>query len=203
MPQTEKKDVDAVVEDILNEAREKAKEIIRKAEREAEAILSTARIQAEEKKTTELRRAEEEGKALKERRVAEERARARMEFLSEREKIVEEVLQSLLRTLERMGDRQEYRMWLTKALARACSEVGGEHVVLRANRRDLQFLRSKIGELSKKVGKRISIGEPIQTIGGLKVESEDGKTAVDQTLESILSRNRERIRSEIVQLLRG
>ncbi|MEM1689582.1 MAG: V-type ATP synthase subunit E family protein [Candidatus Hadarchaeales archaeon] len=203
MWQTEKKDIESVVKDILDQAKKKANEIIEKAEKEAEAILSTAKIQTEKEKIAKLRKAEEEGKSLKEKMIAEEKFKARMNFFSEREKIIDEIFKQIVKKMEKLCERSEYQKWLLEISIKSCADFEDGSVVLRANRRDLKFLNTKVGEISKKSGKAVMLGNPIQAIGGIRIESENGKVAVDQTIESIIERNREKIRMKIAQLLRG
>lgn len=191
------------MKDILDQARRKADEIIEKAEKEAEAILNTAKIQTEEERAARLRKAEEEGKSMKEKIIAEERFKARMNFFSEREGIIEVIFSKIMKKLEEICERSEYQRWLLDISIKSCREFENSSVVLRANRRDLRFLSVKIGEISKKSGKTVVLGDPIQAIGGIRIESEDGKIAVDQTIESMIERNREKIRMKIIHLLRG
>jgi vacuolar-type H+-ATPase subunit E/Vma4 len=193
--------IQRVVEDILREGRRKADEIVERAKKEAEMILNSARIRAEEEKQTKIREAEESGRVLKERTVSEAGMRARMDFLAGREKIVDGIMERVLRKFEEIGETSEYRGWLFDSAVRACFSIGAERVVLRANERDARFLKTKLEEIAKKRGKRVAIGEPIRTVGGVRVESGDGDVSVDETIESVVRRNTERIRKRIIELI--
>lgn len=193
--------IQRVVEDILREGRRKADEIVERAKKEAEMILNSARIRAEEEKQTKIREAEESGRVLKERTVSEAGMRARMDFLAGREKIVDGIMERVLRKFEEIGETSEYRGWLFDSAVRACFSIGAERVVLRANERDARFLKTKLEEIAKKSGKRVAIGEPIRTVGGVRVESGDGDVSVDETIESVVRRNTERIRKRIIELI--
>jgi vacuolar-type H+-ATPase subunit E/Vma4 len=193
--------IQRVVEDILREGRRKADEIVERAKKEAEMILNSARIRAEEEKQTKIREAEESGRVLKERTVSEAGMRARMDFLAGREKIVDGIMERVLRKFEEIGETSEYRGWLFDSAVRACFSIGAERVVLRANERDARFLKTKLEEIAKKSGKRVAIGEPLRTGGGVRVESSEGDVSVDETIESVVRRNTERIRKRIIDLI--
>ncbi len=193
--------IQRVVEDILREGRRKADEIVERAKKEAEMILNSARIRAEEEKQTKIREAEKSGRVLKERTISEAGMRARMDFLAGRERIVDGIMEKVLRRFEEIGETAEYRGWLFDSAVRACSSIEAERVVLRANERDARFLKTRLEEIAKKSGKRVAIGEPIRTAGGVRVESGDGAVSVDETIESVVRRNTERIRKRIIELI--
>lgn len=197
----EDKEVRRVVEDILREGRKKTEETVRRAEEEARVIVEGAKVQAEEEKQTRIREAERRGRTLKESLVAEAKMKARMEFLAGRERIVESILERVLKRLGELGETAEYRRWLLEISVRACSRIEAKRVILRANQRDTRFLKSRLGELEQKSGKSISIGEPIETVGGVRAESEEGTVSIDETLESTIRRNLDGIKRRIVELL--
>ena len=190
-----------LAEEILSEAKREADRIIREARHESETILGSAKITAKERWLQITRETESEGARMRDQILAEGRMRARREFLQKREQLIEQGLQEIRRALQKYVSSAEYSKYLLKLAERTCKELGSDKVVLRANKRDTKILEKKLDEISKKTGKEVSLGKPISAIGGIRAETPDGLIVADETLDSLLRREQERLRVEIAKAL--
>lgn len=101
-------------------------------------------------------------------------------------------------------DRDAYLKTLTAFIAAALAEIEHEEVEVRANSADLKLLEAQWASIIAALPKRTQpkLGdEPIETIGGVMVESCDGRIRVDNTFEGRLARLRSRLQQVILERL--
>lgn len=101
-------------------------------------------------------------------------------------------------------DRDAYLKTLTAFIAAALAEIEHEEVEVRANSADLKLLKAQWASIIAALPKRTQpkLGdEPIETIGGVMVESCDGRIRVDNTFEGRLARLRSRLQQVILERL--
>ncbi|WP_462321732.1 V-type ATP synthase subunit E [Halochromatium sp.] len=101
-------------------------------------------------------------------------------------------------------DSAAYIKTLTSLIGAALAEVEREEVEVRANSADLKLLKTHWSEItgSLPAGTQAKLGdEPIETLGGVMVESSDGRIRVDNTFEGRLARLRTRLQQVILERL--
>jgi V/A-type H+-transporting ATPase subunit E len=191
-----------IVQDIVQEARRRAEEILERARKEASSLLREAEEEGKRRAEELLGRAREEGRLLYEERMARGRVEARKELLAKKEELIEEVFRRAEERLRKHVSSREYEKDLLRMTVEACRRLGSEEVVVEASARDLKRLKEMEGELKKRLeGIRVSLGEPVETLGGVRVRSADGKVELDETLESRMRREREALRVEVARIL--
>jgi len=194
-----------IVDEILDEASEKSAKIIEAAKREAKTILDAARFTAREEGEREMEEAETAGKQTYEAMLAEGRMRAKKEALRRREELVNEVFRSAREGLVEYTSSEKYERDLIRIAIGTCKKLGSDNLVIYANKRDLKLLKKNEGELARGVAAggpiNISFGEPIQTIGGVRVGTPDRKMEVDDTLEARMEREFEALRVRVAKIL--
>jgi len=195
-----------IVEDILREAEEKAATIIRAAKKEAQTILDAARFDAKEEEISEIKKAHAQGKLVHEEILAEGRTRARRELLQKREELIDEVLNDARKKLIDYAGSEKYEKDLARIVVSACKKLGSNRVVIQANSRDLKLIEKIKGQISRELGESesgasISFGEPIQTFGGVRVTTQDGKVEIDETFDGKLRRETELLRVKVARVL--
>lgn len=192
-----------IAEDILKEAREKASGIIRDAKKEARTLLDAARFGAREEEEREMKAAHARGKQVREEMLAEGRMRAKKEILQKREELINEVLKESEVKLREYTLSKKYEVSLVSITVGACKKLGSDQIVIRANRRDLKLLEGNKAQLEQKLGKGviISFGEPIQTIGGVRAGTPDGKIEIDETFDGRMRREFEVLRVKSAKIL--
>lgn len=195
-----------IADDILKEAKEKAAEIVKAAKRERRTLLDAARFSAKEEGKHEIKEARARGEHVYGGALAEGRMRAKREMLQKRENLINEVFQEAKKGLKAHTSSKKYERDLVRITLGACKKLGSEKVVVRANRRDLRLLEKSKDTITHELsgGERvvdISFGEPIQAIGGVKVETPDGKIEIDETFEGKMRREFETLRVKVAKVL--
>ncbi|MEM2983357.1 MAG: V-type ATP synthase subunit E family protein [Candidatus Bathyarchaeia archaeon] len=172
----------------LNEAAEKVASILAESERfsitRCQEILSTYREKAEIESRKEISRAEVE---------------ARMNLLNLRESYVERTFKEARSKLISYCDTEEYLSVLLANLKKLSNTVPVGEILLRE--KDIK----KIGldNLKKILGKDLQIKSYPIEIGGFIIVSADKKIRLDRTFESILSGERNMLRSRAASILFG
>jgi len=195
-----------IAEDILREAREKATGIIRDAKKEAGMLLDAARFGAKEEEEREVKEARAQGKRIHEEVVSEGRMRARKELFQKREELINEVLKEVEKELKVYTSSDKYEKDLARIAVSACKKLGSNQVVIRANRRDLKLLEKSKEQILRELGgaekgASVSFGEPIQTIGGVRVGTPDGRVEIDETFDGKMRREFEALRVKVAKVL--
>ena len=195
-----------IADDILNEAKGKAAEIVRRAKKEVCTLLDAARVDAKEEMEHEMKEARAQGKYVYDEVLAEGRMKAKREMLQKREELINEVFQEAEKKLQAQMSSKKYEEDLIHITVGACEKLGSEKVIIRANRRDLKLLEKSKDTITRELsgGERavnISFGEPIQTIGGVRVGTPDGKIEMDETFEGKMRREFETLRVKIAKVL--
>lgn len=193
---------DLIARDILDKAEKEGAEMIQAARKEAEAILNAARLSAGEESERQKDEIKVLAERLREEILAKGRMAAKRELLEKREELISRILEQAKKELHAFTDSKKYKDVLLKIAVDACEKVGSRAVVLKANRRDLDFLKRSKRKMERMLkGWRISFGRPIETIGGVRAGSEDGAVEVDETFEGRLNRQLESLRVEVAKLL--
>jgi vacuolar-type H+-ATPase subunit E/Vma4 len=81
----------------------------------------------------------------------------------------------------------------------ACLKTSQKEIIVSVNKKDIDSAKKVLGELNV----QYSIDDGLDTVGGLKVKSFDGKIAVDNTFESRANKAKQLLKSEINNLLFG
>ncbi len=188
--------------DILKEAKDKSSGIIRAAKHEAKVMLDAARFGAREEEESEVKEARTQGKQVQEQLIAEGRMKAKRTMLQKREGLINEAFKAAEEKLRTYAASEEYEKDLASITAGACKGLGQDNVVIRANRRDLKTLEKVKDQIIRKLGNSsVSFGEPIQTIGGVRVATPDGKIEIDETFEGRMRRAFEALRVKVAKVL--
>lgn len=195
-----------IAEDILKEAKDKSAGIIRAAKREAKTLLDAASFGAREEEEREVKEARARGKQIYEQMLAEGRMRARREALQKREELISDVFKEAEGKLREYASSKKYKEDLIRIGVSACEKLGSDSVVIRANRRDLKLLEGYKDQIARELGGdkksvNVSFGEPIQTIGGVRAGTPDGKIEIDETFEGRMRREFEALRVKIAKVL--
>lgn len=195
-----------IADDILKEAKEKAAGIIEAAKKEARTLVDAARFGAKEEEERKTEEARARGKHVYDGVLAEGRMRAKREVLQKREELIKEVFREVEKKLQAHASSKEYEKDIVRIATAACKKLGQDDVVIRANRRDLKFLEESKDQITRELGKgvkkvNVSFGEPIQTIGGVKVGTADGRVEIDGTFEGKIRREFEGLRIKVAKVL--
>ena len=174
--------LEAVVEDIREAARERAREIREQGEVRGEEIVSEAEREAEEIVSEAEREAETDVEREREQRLSSATLEAKQERLAARRDVLESVREAAEERIAGLsGERREA---LTRELLDAAAvefgDVDAASVYGRAD--DAELLESLVAEYDGYV----YAGE-YDCLGGVVVESEGSRLRVNNTFDSILA----------------
>ena len=197
-----------IIQEINREAEQKIQYILSEAQKEAEKLKEEARKRAESRAEWILRKAKTQAEIEKQRIIANAKLEVRKKKLAVQEELIKQVIESLKERLATLPD-EEYFPMIVELTAKAVEELGIDKIVVRSNERTLKLVVERLSEFREKLkealGKdvEVTIGEPIQTIGGVLVESPDGTVRVDNTFEARIERFESDLRATIAKALFG
>jgi V/A-type H+-transporting ATPase subunit E len=158
-------------------------------------------LSAKESEEFEVRKAREKGEQIYEQLLAEGRMKAKRETLRRREELINEVFKKAETLLKKHSSSKKYEKNLVRMAIDACKKLGSSRVTILANRRDLKILEKEREKLAEELGENFAFGEPISTMGGVRVETPDGKVVIDETFESRMKREFDSVRIKVAKVL--
>lgn len=202
--------LEKLVEDIIKDSKAKAEEVGKQGLSEVEETIARAKAEAIRETDQITRNVKAEADAVRNRVVSQARQKARLAYLAERNRIVREVLKDVhTRLLEFARDARAYRPFLLKAIALGVEAVPSENLKVALSERDLgrfkgtKLLEDALSAAQTRTRKVTVSEEPIQTIGGAVVMSEDGKIRADCTFEAKLDLMESQLLAELAKILFG
>lgn len=106
--------------------------------------------------------------------------------------LVQSVLEDVNSRLAQLaGDDEAYLPLLKRLLSQGARAIEREELTAHVNQRDLAQLAPRWADIVKEAGagKRVTLSpQPIETAGGLLIESADGRIRVDNTFEGRMER---------------
>jgi len=199
--------LDRLVEDIMKEGREKAEAIRKEGLAQIQESIARARADTIGEADQITRNAKAECDAVVNRRVSQEKQKARLAYLAEKNRVLDEVMKEVqARLLEFCRNDSSYRPFLLKSIARGMESVPSEHIKVFVSQNDLRrYKRSKLLDdavaTTQTSKKAVFSDQPITTIGGAIASSQDDKIRVDCTLEARLGLTRPQLLAEISKIL--
>jgi vacuolar-type H+-ATPase subunit E/Vma4 len=193
------KQTSSELELIEKEINEKIKDIEEATEKEIEKIVSS--IEESGKSNAENQAKRELGKV---------RLEAKMKYLSEKEKGVNDVFSEGKEKLKALTQTPEYSNILSELIISAGVSLGGGNLTVNLLKSDVS--KVNLNELAKKIASKTGNEttlisgekEPETKYGGvmiLKQYDDDTHVWVDNTFEAIIERRRDNIRSEVSKIL--
>jgi len=173
--------LDTVVEDIRNEARERAKEIRSEGDARADEIISEAESDADEIIAEQERETEQTIAQEREQKLSSAKLEAKQKRLEARRDVLQDVRSSVEDRLAGLegGDREK----LTRELLDAASEEfeDGDTVRVYGKSEDDELLTDVVSDY----GNYEYAGE-YDCLGGVVVESDQSRLRVNNTFDSVL-----------------
>ncbi len=197
-----------IIQEINREAEQKIQYILSEAQEEANRIKGSAKKRAEARAEWVLRKAQTQAEIEKQRIIAGAKLEVRKRRLALQEELIQKVITELRERLSQLSD-EDYFSMLVDLTSEAVDELGMPRAYVRSNERTIELLKGKKGEFESAVAERIGrtvgidFGEPVNTIGGVIVESEDGSVRVDNTFEARMERFESDLRARIAKALFG
>jgi len=204
-------EVQILTSQILNNAKKEAESIIEEARHHADLLLKSRRKSALEETGKEvsaiLKRGQREAETLRNRIISGAERDANWMILSEKERLINEVLDKVKSSLEALIYSKKYVSILESMIVDAGTALGGGKLRVRLNRRD-RTLPLKFDVLARiiaeKIGKPTILElseEEAEFIGGVVLETSDGRIMVESTFEAILQHRERQMRTKIAKIL--
>jgi V/A-type H+-transporting ATPase subunit E len=173
--------LETVVEDIRDEARARAEEIRTDGESRAEEITEEAERDAERIREEAEREVERQIDQEREQKLSSAKLEAKQERLEARREVLEDVRDDVEAHIADIGgdEREE----LTRALLEAAAEEfdGEETVRVHGRAEDADLLESVVDDFDG-----FEVGDPVDCLGGVVVESDGSRVRVNNTFDSVL-----------------
>lgn len=189
---------------VLSDVQGDAEQVLAEAKEKAEQIRQRAREQAEAERARILEQAGVEAERVRGQVVATNQMKARTLLLEQREKLLEEVFDTVKQRLPSVMRGSDNEKIVQRLLKEALLQLRSESVVVRADEGTLQSLTTGVLEnMSKETQTQIQLGEPLKKGLGVVVETDDGHRQYDNTLETRLKRMQDTLRSAVYRILMG
>ena len=174
-------ETNAEVKDIIDEARRTASGLKKDADKELAQKLKQLKDQGEKRITI-----------MRNIHLSEARRKTRRSVLSAKEELIEKCFNEAKERLRNLsGDK--YRSIMTNLVKESLALVGDSAVATLTRAEDKSILS---------VYPKINVKSELHKgLGGLIMESADGKIVVDNTFDAILERQMEEIRTEVANIL--
>jgi len=202
---------EALIKKILDDAKKEADETIERSRKTAQGALEEkreeARKKAEEESESLIKTAEGQARSIIESAIANSRIRMNWMILSEKEKIIDRVFDEVKRRLGEFTRTNEYDKILESLIEEGAIAAGGGELQIHMNSHDYQrnlAFDQMSDNVEKATGVRTTLRkatDPANTIGGALIKSNDGKVAVDNTLEALIERRRKDLEPKISVIL--
>jgi V/A-type H+-transporting ATPase subunit E len=173
--------LDTVVEDIRDEARARAEEIRSEGEERAEEIVSEAERDADDIRHQAERDAERTIEQEREQKLSSAKLEAKQQRLDARREVIQDVRDDVKSDIAAIdGDE---RVELTRTLLDAAAEEfeDVDSVSVHGCADDEELLETILEEHDG-----FEVGEPIECLGGVTLESDASRVRVNNTFDSVL-----------------
>jgi V/A-type H+-transporting ATPase subunit E len=173
--------LETVAEDIRDEARARAEEILAAGEESADEIIEEAKTEAEEIREKRLAEADRQIEQEREQELSSAKLEAKQERLEARRELLQSVKDALKAQIAAIDGEQ--RKELTAALLSAAAEEFDDDgtVTVYGRAEDRALIEELLSDYAK-----FEFGGEYDCLGGVVVESEESRVRVKNTFDSIL-----------------
>lgn len=200
---------DKIISSIMSEAQDKADKIIQDAQAEVDQINADATKNAEAEKNKILENGKKQSDMRYQQIISEAKMNARRAELGAKEEVIEAAFSKAFDELSQIassGDEQYIRA-LAGMIKEAGIEIGGGELIVKVKESDASTISSKFSSIIQDIKTytntetTLTLGEPVDIIGGAIVSTVNGDIEVNNTIESRLDRNKKILRSEVASVL--
>jgi vacuolar-type H+-ATPase subunit E/Vma4 len=198
-----------IINRILNDATKEAGLIVKNAEKSAKLLLEnqrqTAQNQAKKEANSILKRAKNEAEIIRGKTSNELQRRASWTVLSEKNRLIQNVIDTVNDQLISLKT-PKYVQFLEKLTNEAGLVLGGGKLTVHLTERDSDLILN-FTKLSKQISEKtgvttnLSISKERIHSPGILVKKVDSKIFVDNTIKSILERQKKLLKIKIAKIL--
>jgi vacuolar-type H+-ATPase subunit E/Vma4 len=191
--------IDDLLQSVEVNAKERMQEILDRAKSESEDIIKEAKTREGAIRKKHLENAKKGVDFERIKTTTDFKEEQKMRINRVKDEIFQRAFQDARKKLLSIRNDPSYEAILRILTREALTEMGGKETIIHIDRRDEPLIRRILNDL--KVNSKVVTD--LDSIGGLTVQSPDGKFAVLNTFESRLERAKELIRSDIFSILYG
>lgn len=189
---------------VLSEAQSDTDQVLDEAKKKADGIRQKAQEEADGERHKILAQASTEAERIRGQVIATSQMKARTKQLEQREKLLENVFDAAQEKLSSLQKAKDYEKVAQNLLREALLQLGAGTARVRADEATQRFFSSNaLEKISKELNITIKLGEPLQRVSGVIVETEDNHRQFDNTLETRLRRMKETLRAPVYRILIG
>ncbi len=186
-------ELESFIQNILQNAEKEAQRILEEARQEARRIIEEAEQRARreaEKRAKEIIESERSRIFDEElRKIRREKAELKGKILEKlRNKLREEIKTKVRTSIEEIN----YGDILYRLIREAVLELGVDKLIISANPRDLEFIKSRLRDIKRKIKEDIGVdiditfGDKIDVIGGIIARTPSGDKVYNATLDALV-----------------
>ena len=195
---------------IIKDAQEEADFIIDKAKKSANAIIEeqrcSARVNADKKAQSIILKAENDANIIRGKISTDIRNQAGWIVLTEKDRLITEVLNEVKNRLLIMQKSQDFHKALEKLIVKGSIVLGGGVLEVLINKND-SAISGIFNKLNKEITNRTGVETKLKLskefidTGGVKIKTIDKKIVVDNTFEAIIRRRERELKLKIARIL--
>ena len=197
--------VDVLRQAIMSQVRADAEEVIDDAKAQAKDMLQEAERKAEADRVEVLENARQRAEAVRAEAVGEAEIAAHQLQLKKREQLLDSVFQEARDRLATVVARPDYADILHRLTREALGHLGAEEAVVRFDTRTQETLDEEISDLLESLEQepeaKLSLGEPLDEGTGVVVSTPDGHRRYDNSLQNRLRRMEPNLRAPVYHIL--
>lgn len=179
-----------IIERIRSDAEKQRKNLIAEAERKSQSVIKNAKAEAQKEAEVLLSNGQLESENAKKILVSKATQEVRRDMMNAREEMIE---QCFSQALEKLGSLPEdqYRRFVTTLIKAGKKRLGTQCTVSVSRALDKDIAKQE----------NLPVQGTVKSIGGILMQSPDGKITIDSTFERLLNRKKDEIRIHVGKLL--
>lgn len=196
--------IQALSRTVLEEAQSKAEQILAEARVKAESARQRASEQASIERRGILERASREAERIHSQAVAAAQLKMRTQLLIHREKLIEDVFESVRQKLASFPQRDDYSQIAAQMLREALQRLNADTAQIHSDPRTGQILSGNItSQICNELHIKVQSGQPLNQELGVIVETPDRHRRFDNTFQTRLNRLQNSLRARVYDILTG
>jgi V/A-type H+-transporting ATPase subunit E len=197
--------VAAIANEVIGDVQKEAEALILTAETQAKETLKAANDKARESYRAAVAQAKERSEAEKRKIGSVAEVEVRNRLLQAKEELVDEAFEKATAKLKDFVETKEYHPYLLKLIEDVAQRMGQKNLVVQVNTKDKGWLTlDMLKKISKKLHSELELStQPVDSIGGCKIQTSDGKIIYDATLDNKLAELVPILRVEVAKQLFG
>ncbi len=198
-----KEGLSAIASELLGDAQGEAEATIVDAEKQAKEALQAAKQQADQSYQSIVSQAKAQAETEKRKILSLAEVEIRNRILKIKEEIVDAAFNRSVEKLNAFVKTKQYRDYFLRLVEDSSKKIGFKYLIIHVNAKDKAWLKQvSLDNLSRKVQLEIKLSDQAENfIGGVRIETADGKILYDNTIDNRLQELKPYLRGEVAKIL--